>query len=113
MHVTITARHCTVSDAVRERALERVDRLAKYEPRASAGDVIFDEENGTRRAEIRVSVDGAPIQVARSDGETFRAALDGALQKVTRQLKREREKRVDHQAPALKGLDLEGGMETG
>ncbi len=113
MDVTITARHCTVADSVRQRATERVARLSKYQPRASAGDVIFDEDGSVRRAEIRIAVDGAPIRVAKADGETFQVALDRAVQKVARQLKREREKRVDHQAPTNKALDVEGGMATG
>lgn len=113
MDVTITARHCTIAGSVRERAEARVARLSRYEPRMSAGHVIFEEEGSERRAEIRVAVDGAPMQVAKGDGDSFRAALDRALDRITRRLKREREKRVDHQAPPVNELGIEDRMATG
>lgn len=113
MEITITARGCTVHDSIRERALARVDRLHKYEPRMSGGSVVFEEEGIERRVEIRATVDGAPIQVAEGDGDTFSAALDKALDRMARRLKKEREKRVDHQAPSVKTLGVEGGTISG
>jgi ribosomal subunit interface protein len=113
MDITITARSCTIPDSVRERAEARVDRLHRYEPRMSGGNVIFEEEGLERRVEIRATVDGAPTQVAEGDGESFAAALDKALDRMARRLKKEREKRVDHQAPSSKTLGVEGGAVPG
>ena len=36
MQTTITARHCDISDALRERALAVSDRLATFAPRGSS-----------------------------------------------------------------------------
>ncbi|MEJ2679668.1 MAG: ribosome-associated translation inhibitor RaiA [Gemmatimonadota bacterium] len=113
MNVTVTARHCRIHDSDRERALDRVGRLIRYEPRMAEGDVIFQEEGAVKRAEVRVHVAGGQIQVARADGDTFRTAVDLAVQKMTRQLKRNRERRVDHQAPTSKSAEPVRRMTTG
>ncbi|MEJ2216552.1 MAG: ribosome-associated translation inhibitor RaiA [Gemmatimonadota bacterium] len=113
MNVTVTARHCRIHDSDRERALSRVGRLSRYEPRMAEGDVIFEEEGAVRCAEVRVRVDGGSIRVARAESDTFRAALDLAVQKITRQLKRKRERRVDHQAPTEKSAEPVRRMTAG
>lgn len=87
--------------------------MSRYEPRMAEGDVIFQEEGAVKRAEVRIHVAGGQIQVARADGDTFRAAVDLAVQKMTRQLKRNRERRVDHQAPTSKSAEPVRRMTTG
>lgn len=99
MQVRITVRHNTVSDALRRRAEERVRRLEKYNPRVQTAAVTFDEEGDQHRIEVRLDVAGAKAVVGQATDHVAKTALDEAIQRAGRQLKRQRERRVSHQAP--------------
>ena len=103
MRVKITARQCSISDPVRERAENQMQRLTKYHPRVTGADVIFTEIKRVRQVEVILSVDrGEPI-VAHADGEEFRTALDKVVDRLSRRLRRARSLEKDHKAPPLSG----------
>lgn len=99
MRVQITERHCEVPREARERAETQVAALAKYSPRATAADVVFMEENVDRIVEVIVHIDGEEPVVARAEDTEFRAALDKVIDRLSRQLREQRDLRTDHQAP--------------
>ena len=101
MRVQIAARHCEVPSDVLEKTEELVASLSKYSPRASAAEVVYTEEKLTKVAEIIMHIDGGEPLVARGEGGEFRSALDECIEKVGRQLRRQRERRTDHKAPPL------------
>ncbi len=98
MDVRITTRHVELSDGFLARAEERTRKLTKYEPRLIAVDLLFDDENGTLITEAKADVPGRPPMIASADDMDHRKSLDSALDKLSRQLRRERKKRVDHQS---------------
>lgn len=93
MDVTITTRHCTVPDPLREQTRRRVARLDRFHPRAQSAAVSFDAEHGRKRCEARIHVDGGSPLLASHEHTSFRGALDGTLERLERQLKRQRERR--------------------
>jgi ribosomal subunit interface protein len=97
MDVRITARHCSIPDAVREAAQTRVERLTRFEPRAGAVDLQFSEANALKQVDVRVGVPGASQFQAHGEGESFRTALDRALDRLQRQLRRRRVRRLERQ----------------
>jgi ribosomal subunit interface protein len=99
MDVRITTRRATVSETFRRQTEERVMKLDRFEPRLHAVDIIVDEDRGRIYIETRADVPGLPPLVATADADTDRSALDKALQKLSRQLRRRRAKRTDHNAP--------------
>lgn len=99
MDVRITTRHVEIGQGFSEYADERTRKLTKYEPRLISVDLIFDNDHGEFSTEARAEVPGIPPLVAKAENESKRKSLDSALDKLGRQLKRERSKRVDHQAP--------------
>lgn len=101
MRVQITTRHCDVPKDVLERTDSQIRSLAKYQARASAADVVYSEEKLTRKVEVVVYIDGAESVVARGEGTEFRTALDEVVERLSRQLRRQRERRRDHKAPPL------------
>lgn len=100
MRVQITARHCEISDAVRQRAESQMQRLTKYDSRVSSAEVIFDEEKHNRKVEAILSVDGGSAVVASAEDREFRPALDKVVDRLGKQLRRTRDRIVDHQATA-------------
>ena len=101
LRVQITARHCEVPEDVLERTESQVLALAKYSPRASAADVVYMEEKLTKVAEIIMHIDGGEPVVARGEGQEFRSALDELIERISRRLRRQRERRTNHKAPPL------------
>ncbi len=100
MEVTITARHCAVSDSLRERAATRLESLPRYEPRLLSVLVSFENDHGAHRVEVRAHPGSGHQMVATGSSEDeFQAALDTAIDRLTRQLKRRRSRRRDHKAP--------------
>jgi len=93
MHVTITARHIEVSDDLRRRARELVDRLAKVAPRPEDAQVIFSDDHDVAVVELRLHVARGDVLVGRAEGSDHRSALDRAAARVRRQLDKSPAKR--------------------
>jgi len=101
LRVQIAARHCDIPDSVRTRAEAQVLRLAKYDPRVSTADVVFEEEKVVRRVEVVLGVHGGEPIIARGEDPEFLTALDKVIQRLARSLKRQRDRKTNHKAPPL------------
>jgi ribosomal subunit interface protein len=88
MQTTITARHCEVSDPLRERALTVVERLGNLASRPMEMTVVFDADGLEQTVELRLHVAGGEILVAKGGGSDHRSALDRAEGKLRKQLER-------------------------
>ena len=86
MRITITARHCDIPDALRARARERLERLARFAPRPHDGSVVFVADNGRPTVEVRLHTVRGAVLVGTARGADHRTALDQAVAKVRRQL---------------------------
>ncbi|MBA3522835.1 MAG: HPF/RaiA family ribosome-associated protein, partial [Gemmatimonadales bacterium] len=82
MQTTITARHCEITDELRERALAVVDRLGNVAPRSMETTVVFDTEGPQQTAELRLHLAGGDVLIARGEAEDHRTALDRAEDKL-------------------------------
>ena len=92
MRVTITARHCDVSDELRERARAQLERLGRLARRPDGARVLFAEDAGKPTVELRVHT-ALHLHVASAPGNDHRTALDLAISRLRRQLVR------DHETP--------------
>ena len=88
MQPTITARHCEISDALRDRAVTVVQRLGNLASRSMESAVVFDSDGLQQTVEIRLHVPRGEVLVARGEGSDHRTALDRAEERVKRQLER-------------------------
>ncbi len=88
MRTTITARHCEIPDALRERALTVVERLGNIARRPMEATVVFDADGPNRTAELRLHVARGEVLVAKGEGEDHRTALDRAEEKMRRQVEK-------------------------
>jgi ribosomal subunit interface protein len=85
MTTTISARHCEISDELRQRAETVLQRLNSLVNRPVDGTVVFDM-NPQASAEIRIHSSSGEIFVATGEDKDHRSALDRAEDKVKRQL---------------------------
>ena len=111
MRVKIAARHCEISDPLRERAEKSMRRLTKYHARVTGADVVFSETKRIRHVEVVLSVDGSEPVVARAEGDQFRTALDRVFDRLSRRLRKAREAGTDHQAPPLSSGVISSALE--
>jgi putative sigma-54 modulation protein len=88
MQTTITARHCEISEALRERAFTVVERLGNIATRPIEATVVFDAEGLQQTAELRLHVSRGEVLVAKGDAEDHRTALDRAEDKLRKQLEK-------------------------
>jgi ribosomal subunit interface protein len=86
MQTTVTARHCELSEDLKKRAEQLIERIAKRAQRAQRAQVIFEADNHRKIAEIQLSLPRGQLRVARGEAEDFRSALDRAEEKLLRQL---------------------------
>jgi ribosomal subunit interface protein len=88
MQPTITARHCEISDALRERAIDVVGRLGNLAARPMESVVVFDTDGIEQTVEIRLHIARGEILIARGEGADHRTALDRAEERLRRQVER-------------------------
>ena len=86
MRITITARHCTITDELRDRARDLVERLGKVASRPQHAQVVFTDDHGEAAVEIALRVPRGRVQVAKAQAGDHRTALDRATARVRRQL---------------------------
>ena len=90
MQTTITARHCEISDALRDRARTVVERLGVFARRPIESAVVFGTDGGQATAELRLYVARGELLVARGDADDHRTALDRAEEKLRHQLDKDK-----------------------
>lgn len=88
MQTTITARHCEVSDLLRQRAITVVERLGNLASRPMEMTVVFDAEGARPTVELRLHVARGEVLIAKGEGADHRSALDRAEEKLRRQVER-------------------------
>ena len=88
MQPTITARHCEISEGLRDRAVTVVQRLGNLASRSMESTVVFDSDGIEQTVEIRLHVPRGEVLVARGEGPDHRTALDRAEERLRRQLER-------------------------
>ena len=86
MQTTITARHCEISEALRERVRAVVERLGELAHRPIETAVVFDMEGKQATAELRLHASRGEVLVAHGEADDHRTALDRAEEKLRRQL---------------------------
>lgn len=86
MQTTITARHCEISDELRQRAESVLQRLTALANRPVDGTIVFDVAPQAASVEIRIHASSGEVFVATGEDKDHRSALDRAEEKVKRQL---------------------------
>jgi ribosomal subunit interface protein len=88
MQTTITARHCEITDALRDRAVTVAEKLSALASRPLETAVVFDTDGVSQVVELRLHDSRGEPFVAKGEGPDHRTALDRAEDKLRRQLER-------------------------
>jgi len=107
MQVTVTFRHIEPTEPLRRYAADKVQRLSKYLHRPMGAHVILSVLKKNHRAEINLSANGTSLFSEEVTNDLY-SAIDLALDKIERQVKKLNAKRKNHQAEhTLPGLRLQ------
>jgi len=88
MQTTITARHCEIPEALRERALRVTERLGTLASRPLEAVVTFHADGLAQVVELRLHDSRGELFVASGEATDHRTALDRAEERLRRQLEK-------------------------
>ncbi len=93
MRIDVIGKHMTVTDAIRQYAEQKLDKLPKYWDGVQQMTAVFEQDrHGKFKVEVRVDVVKHEDFIAHADGDDLYACLDIAVDKALRQLKDFKEK---------------------
>jgi putative sigma-54 modulation protein len=102
--IDVTARHGHVSDGIRAYAIKKAEKLTRFHDRITRIQILLDDPKGEREVEMIAHVEAGGTMVARERAGGFHEAVDLLVEKLERQLKRDKERLKDHRVEGGKGL---------
>jgi len=100
MEVTINMRHCSVPESIRNQSMIRLQRLLRFNPYVLSATAVFSGNGSSRTMDVRLNLKGGAPVLGRGQGPTFRTALDRALNRLEKQLKRRNPRHRNRRAQA-------------
>lgn len=111
MQISITGRHMELTDALRDHTQARLEKLNAEFPRLQSASVVLDVEKHRQMAEVVVHAPNHVVVDAKDETSDMYASIDSAIDKATKQLRRIRDKMVDHKSQESLG-ELEAEVEA-
>ena len=96
MNIRITGRTEEVTPGMKERAAEKVGKLSRFYDRITWVDVVLDSERERKMVEMSAGLNRGQTIVGKAESDDMYAAIDLAIDKLSRQLRRHKEKLSDH-----------------
>lgn len=87
MNISINGRHLTVRQDLRDLIAKKLSKFDKFFPGSADASVTCKHEHGAKIIEITITV-GSTIFRAEEESDTFKTALDGCLDSIERQIRK-------------------------
>lgn len=97
MQLSVTGHHVEVSPALKEYVVNKIEKIERHFDHVSGVHCILTVEKLRHKAEATVNVNGGRIYADATEDDMY-AAIDGLVDKLDRQVKKHKEKLVDHHA---------------
>jgi putative sigma-54 modulation protein len=97
MQLDITGHHVKITDSMRDYVGSKLDKIERHFDLVSDVHCILTVEKLRHKAEATVSVNGAKIYADATEEDMY-AAIDSLTDKLERQVRKYKEKLVDHHA---------------
>ena len=113
MIVTISSRHMDVTEALKNYAESKANKLNKYYDLIQEIEVVFDAGKDKTRVEMIVNAEHKNMFIAHHDEGDAYACVDACSQKLERQLtdhkKKHRNRKHPDETPVARGGAAKGG----
>ncbi|HUT62860.1 MAG TPA: ribosome-associated translation inhibitor RaiA [Anaerolineae bacterium] len=93
--VSLTCRSNEYDKQFKETAINQMLKLSKYHTNIIDGDITIDKQNSAYKIEVSVRVPGHTVTAVHQDYNQIKA-LDMAIEKIKKQLKKLKSKVADH-----------------
>ncbi len=101
MQLSVTFRHMEGSDALKEHARDKLEKIKKYFPDPIMAHVVLSTERGYQHcADVNIQLHNGLIIKGRESTEDMYSSIDLVMQKIERQVSRYKEKIRGHKARA-------------
>lgn len=104
MQISITARHCEISQSFRDRVNAEAESLRKIWDRINSAEVVLSEDAGVPRAELTIRLNQQEFN-AKGQGVSLHQAFGIALEKAERQVRKYKGKLVGRRSGTTKETD--------
>lgn len=94
MDIKITGKNIEVTDAMKDYIEKKLEKLEKFEGKNTDINVVCSVERDDQIVEIQIKHDGEFIRVEERNEDLY-ASVDLALDRAERQLRKEKEKRIE------------------
>ena len=97
MQLSVTGHHVEVSVPLRDYVTSKIEKIERHFDHVSDVHCILTVEKLRHKAEATINVNGGTIYADATEEDMY-AAIDGLVDKLDRQIKKRKEKLVDHHA---------------
>ncbi len=97
MQLDVTGHHVEITPALRKYVTNKLKKIARHFDLVTDAHCILTVEKLRHKAEATVSVNGGKIYADATEEDMY-AAIDGLVDKLDRQVRKYKEKLVDHHA---------------
>lgn len=91
MQTSVTFRHMDASDALRNHAVEKINRMTKYFNEPAEAHVVLSANKFHHRAEVNILAHGMTICGKETSNDMYHS-IDRSLEKIEKQVKKYRDK---------------------
>jgi putative sigma-54 modulation protein len=95
MRISYTFRHMDASNGLKEHTAHKLERISRFEDREMSVHVTFDKEKYQKMVEFQVNGAHGTFVCTEKKDDMYEA-IDLAIDKLDRQLSREKSKRKNH-----------------
>lgn len=107
MNIKLTGKNIEITEAIRDYVEKRLERLEKFEGKNTDINVVCSVEREEQIVEIQINSDGEFLRVEERNEDLY-ASVDLVIDRAERQLRKEKEKRVEkNQSNTLKEMARE------
>ena len=96
MNIRITGRTGDVTAGMKAKAAAKVEKLSRFFDRITWVDVVLDVDSERKSVEMSAGLNRGQTVVAKTESDDMFTAIDLAMDKMTRQLRKHKEKLRDH-----------------
>lgn len=95
MQIDLTGHHVDITPSLRDYVSGKMERVARHFERVGNVHVILSVEKLRQRAEATINITGGQV-FADAEAEDMYAAIDALVDKLDRQVKKQKEKNTDY-----------------
>jgi len=97
MQIQLTGHHVEITPALRQHVTEKMERLARHFDHVSNVHVVLSVEKLRQKAEATINLSRGTV-FAEAEAEDMYAAIDVLIDKLDRQVKKQKEKNTDYRS---------------